>query len=285
MMERRRFGRTGHASSVAILGAAAFGKITQAEADSAIENAIALGVNHIDVAPSYGDAEARLAPWMPRLRKRMFIGCKTLERTREGALAELHRSLARLHVRAFDLYQIHAVTSMEELDKVTAPGGALEAMIEARKQGLTRYIGITGHGINAPLVFLEALKRFDFDSVLFPLNFTQYANPVYRQNARALIRECRARDVGTMAIKSICKRPWGERNRTFATWYEPFADPVHIQQAINFALSQDVTGLCTAGDVSILPLMLNACAHYMPMSVEDQETLMASAAQFEPLFS
>lgn len=167
MMERRRFGRTGHASSVAILGAAAFGKITQAEADSAIENAIALGVNHIDVAPSYGDAEARLAPWMPRLRKRMFIGCKTLERTREGALAELHRSLARLRVRAFDLYQIHAVTSMEELDKVTAPGGALEAMIEAREQGLTRYIGITGHGINAPLVFLEALKRFDFDSVLF----------------------------------------------------------------------------------------------------------------------
>lgn len=284
-MEQRRFGRTGHASSVAILGAAAFGKITQAEADSAIENAIALGVNHIDVAPSYGDAEARLAPWMPRLRKRMFIGCKTLERTREGALAELRRSLTRLRVRAFDLYQIHAVTSLEELDKVTAPGGALEAMVEARKQGLTHFIGITGHGINAPLVFLEALKRFDFDSVLFPLNFIQYANPVYRQNAHALIRECRTRDVGTMVIKSICKRPWGERNRTFATWYEPFADPVHIQQTVNFALSQDVTGLCTAGDVSILPLVLNACAHYTPMSVEDQETLMASAAQFEPLFT
>ena len=284
-MQQRRFGRTGHKSSVAIFGGAALGKVTQAEADVAVERAMAAGVSHIDVAPSYGNAEERLAPWLARERKRFFLGCKTQERTREGAWAELHRSLERLRMDAFDLYQIHAVTSIEELDKVTAPGGALEAIVAAREQRLTRFIGITGHGVNVPAVFLEALRRFDFDSVLFPLNFVQYANPTFRRDAEALLRECRARDVGTMVIKSICRRPWGERARTYATWYEPFDDAVHIQQAVNFALSQDVTGLCTVGDVTVLPLVLDACAHFAPMSAAEQDALIARAAEFEPLFA
>jgi aryl-alcohol dehydrogenase-like predicted oxidoreductase len=284
-MEKRRLGRTEHLSSVAIFGAAAIGKVTQAEADLAITRALAAGVNHIDIAPSYGNAEDRLAPWMRRIRRKIFLGCKTTERTRDGAHAELKRSLKRLHTKAFDLYQLHAIKTMEELDLVTARGGALEAARQARDEGLTRYIGITGHGADAPRVFREALHRFDFDSVLFPLNFVQYANPNYRRDAEALLRECRARDVGTMIIKTICKRPWGERIRTFATWYEPFADAVHIQQAINFALSQDVTGLCTVGDVSILPLVLEACAQFAPMSAEEQAALIATASRYEPLFA
>jgi aryl-alcohol dehydrogenase-like predicted oxidoreductase len=272
-------------STVAILGCAAFGKATQADSDSAMERVIAAGVNHIDIAPSYGQAEERLGPWIARERKRFFLGCKTTERTREGATAELHRSLERLQVSAFDLYQLHAVKTFEELDQVTAHGGALEAIVDAREQGLTRFIGITGHGVDAPAIYLEALRRFDFDSVIFPLNFVQYANPVYRRNAEALLRECRARDVGVMVIKSICKRPWGERAKVYDTWYEPFDDAAHIQAAVDFALSQDVTGICTVGDLRILPQVLDACERFKPMTAAEQDAMVASASEYEPLFA
>jgi len=284
-MEKRRFGRTGHMSTVAILGAAAFGQATQAEADVAMEQVIAAGVNHIDVAPSYGLAEERLGPWLARERDRFFLGCKTMERTKADAAAELRRSLERLRVDAFDLYQIHAVTSMEELDQATGPGGALGAILDARAEGLTRFIGITGHGVDSPAVFLEALRRFDFDSVLFPINFVMYANPVYRRSVEELLRQCHARDVGIMVIKAIAKGPWGDRPKIYNTWYEPFGDASHIRQAVNFALSQDVTGLCTAGDTTLLPLFLKACEQFTPMSAAQQEALIASADEYEPLFA
>ena len=283
-MEKRRFGRTEHMSTVAIFGAAAFYKVTPAEADVAMERVIAAGVNHIDVAPSYGLAEERVGPWMARERDRFFLGCKTQERDKQDAADELRRSLERLQVSAFDLYQLHAVTSIEELDQVTGTGGALEAVIEARQEGLTRFIGITGHGVDSPAVFLEALRRFDFDTVLFPLNFVQFANPTFRQNTQELLSQCRARDVGVMIIKAIAKGPWGDRPKTHSTWYEPFDDADTIQQAVNLALSQDVTGLCTAGDITILPLFLRACDYFVPMDAEQQEVLIASAYQYEPLF-
>ena len=178
-MEKRRFGRTGHLSTVAIFGAAAFWNITQDDADRVMEQVIAAGVNHIDVAPSYGMAEQRIGPWMPRVRDQFFLGCKTMERTKEGAWREMHESLARLQVSSFDLYQIHAVTTFAELDAATAPGGALDAMIQAREQGLTKFIGITGHGVDSPAIFRESLRRFDFDSVLFPINFVQYGIPYF----------------------------------------------------------------------------------------------------------
>ena len=272
-------------STVAIFGAAALGQATQAETDSIMEQVIAAGVNHIDVAPSYGIAEERLGPWMSRERERFFLGCKTMERTKAGAAAEMRRSLERLQVESFDLYQIHAITSFEELDSVTRPGGALEAIVEACQAGLTRFIGITGHGVHAPAIFLEALRRFDFDSLLFPINFIQYANPVFRQNAEDLLRQCDARDVGTMIIKSITSGPWGERTKTYNTWYLPFDDLEHIQQAVNFVLSRPVTGLCTAGDIRLLPLVLQACENFTPMAVAEQEALIASASEYEPLFS
>jgi len=272
-------------STVAIFGAAAFYQVTQAEADAAMEQVIAAGVNHIDVAPSYGLAEERLGPWLARERARFFLGCKTMERTKAGAGAELRRSLERLQVDAFELYQIHAVTSMEELDQATGPGGALEAILDARQEGLTRFIGLTSHGVDAPAVLLEALRRFDFDSVLFPLNFVLYANPIYRRNAEELLRQCHDRDVGVMIIKAIAKRPWGDRLKRYNTWYEPFDDASHIRQAVNFALSQDVTGLCTVADVTLLPLFLEACEHFTPMSTAQQEALVASAAEHESLFA
>ena len=284
-MEKRRFGRTGHTSTVAIFGGAAFWDVTQAEADAALERVIAAGVNHIDVAPSYGLAEERVGPWLARERSRFFLGCKTMERTKAGAAAELRRSLERLQVDAFDLYQIHAVTKRDELDQVTGPGGALEAILDARAEGLTRFIGITGHGLDAPAIFQEALRRFDFDSVLFPINFVLHANPTYRRDVEELLRQCHTRDVGVMVIKAIAKGPWDDRPKIYNTWYEPFDDADHIQQCVNFALSQDVTGLCTAGDVTILPLFLEACERFVPMSGDQREALVASAGEYAPLFT
>ena len=283
-METRIFGRTGHASTVAIFGAAAFWDISQEKADAVMETVLATGINHIDVAPSYGQAEERLGPFLERHPDHFFIGCKTMERSKEGAAAEMHRSLELLHLDHFDLYQFHAVTRLEELDEIFRPGGALEAVLEARQQGLLRFVGITGHGVDAPAIFREALRRFDFDSVLFPLNFVQYANPYYRTQAELLLDECQQRNVGTMIIKSITKGPWGERTKTHNTWYEPFADPEMIQKSVNFALSQKVTGLCTAGDANVLPLVIQACENFTPLSKAEQEELITSARKYEPLF-
>ena len=284
-METRRFGRTGHMSTIAIFGAAAFWEISQQDADKAIEQIIEAGVSHIDVAPSYGQAEERIGPWMPRERGRFFLGCKTTERTKDGAWNELQRSLKRLQTETFDLYQFHAITTMEELDAVTMKGGALEAFVEARERGLIRFIGITGHGAQAPQIYLEALRRFDFDSVLFPLNFVQMANPEFRKHTEELIATCKAKDVGTMIIKAITKGPWGERPHTATTWYEPFDKMDEIQQAVNFGLSYDVTGFCTPGDTKILPMVLKACENFKRLGSSELEEMIKSGKEYEPLFS
>jgi aryl-alcohol dehydrogenase-like predicted oxidoreductase len=272
-------------STVAIFGAAAFMQISQEDADRVMEQVIAAGINHIDVAPSYGQAELRVGPWMPRERERFFLGCKTMERTREGAWNEMQRSLKRLQTETFDLYQCHAITTMQELDAVTMQGGALEAFEQARREGLIKFIGITGHGVDAPRIYLEALRRFDFDSVLFPLNFVQMADPEYRKSAEELIAVCKARDVGTMVIKTITKAPWGDRQHTATTWYEPFEKREEIQRGVNFALSHDVTGLCTVGDTRVLPLVIEACESFTRLNKEDLEATIASGKRYEPLFT
>jgi predicted aldo/keto reductase-like oxidoreductase len=284
-MQKRRFGRTGHQSTVAIFGGAGLGSVTQQVADRAMEQVIAAGVNHIDIAPSYGHAESVVGPWMVQERKRFFLGCKTTERTEKGAWDELQRSLERLHTDHFDLFQIHAITSIEQLNQVLAPGSVIDAILKAREQRLTKYIGITGHGQNSPAVFMEALRRFDFDTILFPINFVQYAIPKYRRDAEALVAECKKRDVGTMIIKAVGKGVWRDQPRTATTWYEPFEDAEHIQQGVNFALSLDVTGLCTAGDVNVLPLFLEACENFTPLNEAEQEALIATAPQFESVFA
>jgi predicted aldo/keto reductase-like oxidoreductase len=284
-METRRFGRTEHLSTLAILGAAAFVSVDQATADVTMQQAIAAGVNHIDVAPSYGQAELRLGPWMERERARFFLGCKTGERTREKAATELRKSLERLRVSQFDLYQFHGVTSLEELDKITAPGGALGAVLAARDEGLTRYFGITGHGLQAPRVFIEALRRMDLDTVLFGLNFALYANAAYRRDCEELLGLCRARDVGVMVLKAIARGPWGEQPHTHDTWYQPFDTPSTIQPAVDFCLSQDITGLCTAGDTRLFPLVVAACERFTRQSPVQQAELIATAGRYTPLFT
>jgi predicted aldo/keto reductase-like oxidoreductase len=284
-MKKRRFGKTDHMSTVAILGAAAFSKVDQTKTDKAMELAMVHGVNHIDIAPSYGKAEDRLAPWMESHRNDFFLGCKTMERTKKGAKKEMLKSLKKLGTDHFDLYQIHAITSLQELNQATMAGGAIEALLEAKKEGLTRFIGITGHGAIVPQLLIEALQRVDVDSVLFPLNFIQYSFPEYRENSEELLSQCRTRDIGTMVIKSITKGPWGTKPQTFTTWYEPFSQQDEIQQAVSFVLSQDITGLCTASDTELIPLILQACEKHSSLSKDEQVEMIKSAAIFEPLFN
>jgi aryl-alcohol dehydrogenase-like predicted oxidoreductase len=247
---------------------------------------IEAGVNHIDVAPSYGTAEERLQPWLKTMADDFFLGCKTTERSKAGAAAELRRSLERLGVDRFDLYQLHAVDSVGELDKATGPGGALEAILEAREEGLLDFIGITGHGLQVADVFLEALERFDFDSVLLPVNFTMYANEAYRSSTETLLARCRERDVAVMAIKAVARALWHDRLKTHSSWYQPFDRLEEVEPAVHFSLSQPVSGLCTVSDVKVLPLFLRACESYrQPMPVEEQEALIATADRYEPIFS
>ena len=223
-----------------------------------------------------------MGPWIEKMRDQFFLGCKTQLRTKDEAAAELRLSLEKLHTDRFDLHQLHAVTSFEELDQVTGKNGALEAILEAKEEGLTDFVGITGHGNQAPMVFLEALRRYDFDSVLFPVNFVQFSLLEYREKTLELLEVCKQKDVGVMAIKAIAARPWGEQEKKYACWYEPFDTPEMIQKGVNFALSQDgVTGLCTTGDVHILPLFLEACQKYSPMNQIEQGELINMVDEYE----
>ncbi|MFW5713761.1 MAG: aldo/keto reductase [Brevefilum sp.] len=282
-MDKRRFGRTDH-STLAVFGAASLSRLDQPLADQVIQGMINVGLNHIDIAPTYGEAELRMGPWMPRIREKFFLGCKTMERTKEGLIKECHESLGRLRVDQFDLYQLHAITTMAELNQCTQNGGALEGAIEMREQGLTRFIGITGHGMEAPQLFIEALSRFDFDSVLFPIYPALFADDQYRAGALALLDLCEEKDVGVMAIKAIAKAPWGEREHTHHTWYEPFEDKEAIQRNINFVLSHKLTHICTAGDYRLLDDIYEACKNFEPIPTEEQQTVIEEQANLDLIF-
>ena len=283
-MIKRKFGRTGHMSTIAILGTVAFGNTDQETTDRTMHEVMQYGVNHIDIAPSYGHAEERLAPWIKENRQKIFVGCKTLERSYEGARKELHDSLNTLGISHFDLYQIHAVKDSDDLDQAMRKGSVLEAMIEARKEGLIKHIGITGHRAEIPVILQEALARFDFDSVLFPISFGLFSFPEYRSNALKVLKTCKERNVAVMAIKSIQKAPWGERAQTHETWYEPYTAEADIQRCVNFTLSHDVNGIPTAGDVRLLERILAACEKFQPMEKDKQNKLTAKAGDFEPLY-
>jgi predicted aldo/keto reductase-like oxidoreductase len=176
------------------------------------------------------------------------------------------------------------VGKLADLDACTAAGGALEALVEARAEGLVRWLGITGHTHDAPRTHLEALRRFDFDTVMFPVNFVLWADPAYRRDAEALLEACRARDVGVHAIKAVAKDPWGDRPKTRTTWYEPFTDPATIERAIAFVLSRPVTTLCSVGDVDVLPVVLAAAAGFRPLDATAEASLLATAERYHTPF-
>lgn len=283
-MNKRRYGRTDHMSTLAIFGAVALGQLDQPTADQTIQQVLEAGINHFDVAPSYGKAELRLGPWMDDIRDDIFLGCKTTERSQTGALKEFHDSLQRLQINAFDLYQLHAITTMEELNLCTKTGGALEGIIDMREQGLTRFIGITGHGLQTPEIFIEALSRFDFDSVLFPIYPALFSIETYRIKALELLDICEEKDVGVMTIKAAAKKPWGNQEHKFHTWYAPFENSNVIQENINFVLSHKLTHICTPGDFRLLEMVLNAVENFSPISPEAQKTLSEKRSKYKLIF-
>ncbi|MCS7458569.1 aldo/keto reductase [Paenibacillus doosanensis] len=275
-MLQRQVGRLGHMSSVIMFGAASLGQVTQEEADASISFALKHGVNHFDTAASYGDAELRMGPWMPRVRGEIFLATKTGERTKEKAKEQIYRSLERLQTDRLDLLQMHAVGTIEELDKCTAPGGALEALLEAKDEGVIKAIGITGHGHQAPVTHLEALRRFPFDTVLLPLNYHLYSLPEYREAFDALLEEADRQNTALRVIKAIAKGPWGEeQDRAYATWYEPFDRQEIIDACVHFVLSfKGVAGFASAGDIHLFPKIVDAVERYGSMSDEEAQRVL-----------
>jgi aryl-alcohol dehydrogenase-like predicted oxidoreductase len=259
-METRRLGRLGHMSSVLIYGGAALSNASQEHADRSIQTALDAGINHFDTAADYGDSELRIGPWMSRIRDRIFLATKTGDRNGTAAYQSILRSLERLRVDHVDLIQLHSVGSFEELQSVTQRSGAVEGAVRARDEGLVRGIGITGHGMQAPAVHLEALRGFAFDTVLLPYNFHLARDSSYRRVFDALAEEARGQDVGLMAIKSIARNLWKEAEKPrFTTWYEPLDEQPTIDAAVEFALRlPEISGLCTAGEIRLLPMMIEA---------------------------
>jgi aryl-alcohol dehydrogenase-like predicted oxidoreductase len=284
-MEKRRLGRTNHMSSTVIVGAAAFSNSAQEETSAVLDLALARGVNHIDVAPSYGHAEEVVGPWLDGKRDQFFLGCKTLERDAAGAWAELNQSFKNLRTDKLDLYQLHAVTSFEELERAMRPGGSIDTLKRAKDEGLTRYLGITGHGMDAPAVQFAALQQFDFDTVMFPIHPRLYADKKYRADAEKLLNLCQQRDLGVQIIKSITRGAWGELTKNYHTWYQPYDTQAAITEGVRFALSQPgVASVPSAGDTRLFPMVLNAADAFTPMSAAEQETLIQQSSELELMF-
>lgn len=253
-METRRLGRLEHRSSVLVYGAASLAEVDQDTADASVAEALAAGINHVDVAAAYGEAELRLGAMMDHLRPRVFLATKTGLRDEEEAWAQINRSLERLRTDHVDLLQLHEVGKLADLDRVTAERGSLRAAVRAREEGLVRAIGITGHTHEAPATHLEALRRFPFDTVLTPLNRTLSRVPGYAEDYAALVEAVRADDVGLMTIKAVARRPWPDGERRYATWYEPLDEQPLVTAAVSWVLDAhpEVTGIATAGETRLL---------------------------------
>lgn len=286
MIPRMMFGRTGHESTRTLFGAAALGSVSQEDADRTLEVLLKYGVNHIDTAASYGDAELRIGPWMKEHRNAFFLATKTGERTYEKARAEIHRSLERMRTDHVDLIQLHAVIQEDELETALGPGGALEAAVEARNEGLVRFIGITSHTLDAPVIHRKALEQFDFDSVLLPLNFPLYSNPQYQEAFDELAEVCQRKNVAVQTIKSICRRPWEEKAERFAScWYEPLMDQNAVDKAVHWVLGHPVQGfLNTVGDIHVLPKVLEAASRFEGQPAEEEMEQLVEAQAMVPLW-
>ena len=285
MLEQRPFGRTGHMSTCTIFGAAALGRVSQSDADRTLEVLLRYGVNHIDTANSYGDAEQRIGPWMDRHRQNFFLATKTEERTYAGAKEHLHRSLDLLRTDRIDLWQMHVLVKPEEWEIAMGPGGALEAFVEAKEQGLVRFLGVTGHGTITPSIHRHSLERYDFDAVLLPYNFAMMQNQQYAADFENLMDLCRTRGVAVQTIKAITRGPWGEKPRTHATWYEPYTEQSDIDTAVHWVLRRPGIFLNTVGDIGVLPKVLDAATRLAER--QDDPALEDAMAELEaaPLFT
>ena len=284
MIERRPFGRTGHRSTVTLFGGAALARATQTEADRTLDLLLRHGVNHIDTAARYGDSELRIGPWMARHRKDFFLATKTGQRTAREAREDIHRSLERLRVDSVDLIQLHSLWHPDDWEQAIGPGGALEAAVEARAQGLVRFIGVTGHGWTIAAMHRRSLARFDFDSVLLPYNYFMAQDERYRQAFEALLGICRERHVAVQVIKSIARGPWATTDRTHTTWYQPLEAPEDIDRAVHWALDIPDVFLNTVGDLTLLPRVLDAASRFTARPLDGDMGEMLASRRMTSLF-
>lgn len=282
MITKAPFGNTGHLSSRVIFGAAALSDVTQAQADEAIETVLRFGVNHFDTAASYGDSELRLGPRLERNRTGVFVATKTGERLRDAARDDLHRSLERLRTDHVDLWQLHNLVDETEWEVALSPGGALEAAIAAREEGLVRFIGVTGHGLEVARRHSASLERFPFDSVLLPYSYVMMQNPDYAADFEALARTCGERGV---AVQTITRRPWGARPQDRSTWYQPLEDPNAIGLAVHWVLGKEGFFLNTVGDVDLLPRVLEEAARFTGRPGQAAMERLVRDEEMAPLFA
>jgi aryl-alcohol dehydrogenase-like predicted oxidoreductase len=286
-MEHRRMGRLGRENSVLIFGGAALAEATEEAGDRALSQALEAGVTHFDTAADYGDSELHYGRWMPEIRDRIFLSTKTGLREKDPARRQIEASLERLRVDNVDLLQLHAVGDLEDLDRATGRDGSLEAAIQAKEEGLVGAIGITGHGNGAPATHLEALRRYPFETVLTPWNFILSTDENYRADYEALVEELRRQDAGLMIIKTISRRNWPEGDPTgdqrYTTWYEPFDRQEYIDAGVSWVLShEEVTGLAMVGDVTLVPMMLEAEGRRI--SREEAEEVLSGAPDYSSPF-
>ena len=284
MIGRAPFGATGHDSSRVVFGAAALAEVSQGEADRALDVLLEHGINHIDVAASYGEAELRVAPWLRREPGAFFVATKTGERSYRAAREEIRRSLDRLGVDRVDLLQLHNLVDVIEWDTALSAGGALEAAVEAREEGLVRFIGVTGHGLSVPEMHRRSLERFAFDSVLAPYNYVQMQDARYAETFEALAGVCAERNVALQTIKSLARRRWDGRPHTASTWYEPLREQADIDLAVHWVLGRPDAFLLTTGDLEILPRLLDAAERFERRPADEEMAALAERAAAEPLF-
>lgn len=286
MITRQIFGRTNHASSRLIFGAYALSDALQAEADQTLDLLLAYGVNHIDVAPMYGKAEKLVGTWMKQYRNEFFLATKTRCRDFDRAWEELQQSLDVLQVDSIDLWQMHGLTNPAGWEKVMGPGGALEAFIKAREQGLVKYLGVTGHGSKVPAVHKKSLEHFDFDSVLLPYNYCQMKNPRYKLQFNDLYENCMNRNVAFQTIKAIARRPWDDHPKTHNTYfYEPLTNPKAIEKSLQWALGLQNSFVISAGDLKLLPSILAAANSFDAIPTNEEMQSLMDEFEIQPIFS
>ena len=285
MIARAPFGITGHESSRTIFGAASLGNVSQADADRTLELLLEHGVNHIDTAASYGDSELRIAPWLRANPDTFFVATKTDARDKAGARESINRSLERLGVDHVDLIQLHNLVDVIEWETALREGGAIEGLVEARDEGLVRFLGVTGHGLTVAEMHRRALERFPFDSVLAPYNYRQMQDEHYARDFEALASVCTERGVAMQTIKSIALAMWNGRPQTANTWYEPLRDPEDIELAVHWVLGRPGIFLNTVGDIEILPLVLQAAERFETRPDDATMDGLVERRSLTPLFS
>ena len=285
MITKAPFGRTGHMSTRILFGAAAFSRVTQDEADQTLEALLEYGINHIDTAASYGDSELRIGPWMGEHRDKFFLATKTGERTYDAAKAEFMKSLERLQVDSVDLIQLHYLVKKDEWETAMGDNGALKWVKEAKEQGLTRFIGVTGHDVAVAQRHLESTDEYDFDSILLPYNYIMMKNPEYAANVEKLLARAKERNVAVQTIKSIARRLWPEGADKFAsTWYEPFTEQADIDKAVHWVLGNEQVFLNTVGDIHVLPKVLDAASRFEARPSDADMEALVEAREVTPMF-